>query len=91
MHGSENRQRGGGNGGRASVLAAAKRPINQLAWLSLAVNCSHSERRWTKVNLAGRLWTPANGFEDRGAIVRYRPSTCIQARMQASPIRHRPQ
>ena len=34
---------------------------------------------------------PANGFEDRGAIVRYRPSACIQVRMQASPIRHRPQ
>jgi hypothetical protein len=36
----------------------------------LAVTCGESERRRTRVNLAGRLWTPVDGFEDREAAVR---------------------
>jgi hypothetical protein len=41
----------------------------------------------TCTRICGRT---SRGFEDRGAIVRYRPSTCVQARTQASPVRHRP-
>jgi hypothetical protein len=64
--------------------------VRRATWVSLAVNVRHGGRERTNVNLNGLLRTTSRGFEDRGAIVRYRPSACIQVRMQASPIRHRP-
>ena len=54
------RQRG------ASALVRGKGPTEQLAWLSLAVTSAEGQPLRTNVNLDGRLWTPANGFEDRG-------------------------
>ena len=49
-------------GQRASALAAGQRPIKQPAWLPLAVIFSEGGRQWTKVNLAGRLWTHRRRF-----------------------------
>jgi hypothetical protein len=63
---------------------------SELVWLSLAVTRNRSDRPWTKVNLAGRLWTPANGFEDRGANVRGRPLETAIVRSSEAAIRDRP-
>ncbi len=90
MHGSENRQRGRGAANRLQLCAGGKRPIKQLAWLTLAVTRSECERQWMKVNLGGSQWTPANGFEDRGAGIHRRPSRSATVRMRAFRFQDRP-
>lgn len=86
---SENRQRGLAAADGRQPWPDGKRPIKQ-AWLSLAVTCAESERRCANANLAGRPWTPSNGFEDRAPSIRERPLRSAHVHFEASRILGRP-
>src|SRR5712692_5769494 len=59
-------------------------------WLSLAVTRRSGGRGRMAANSDGRLQTTANGFEDRGAGVRGRPSASAQIELESCRFRQRP-
>jgi hypothetical protein len=57
-----------------------------LSWLSLAVIPVVNGRQRPLANSDGRLWTTADGFEDRGSGVQGRPPTSARIQSGASTI-----